>query len=190
MVDKNLLAPASVEKKLKEIVWKYLSALEFLAGVEHAEKNMEIELKEAEEIGWPAKEQLIKWVNEKKTQLSYQDQQIGVLFEDFYPKYKHFADIVGKKCTGKTIEVWWISVYKDLLVEEALEQFIEQCQDKLVDCEAFLFSLPTMMSRNDAEKDKDNIKRLDYQKQKTENSIEDLSKKLYIFTTLLWSLKK
>ena len=190
MVDKNLLAPASVEKKLNEIVGKYLGIVEFFAGIEQAEKSLDLEEDEAIELGWPSKDQLLKAIWEKKTNLKYQEPQMTAIYEEFFPKYKHFCDIIGKKCTEETIEVWWVCIHKALIVEEALEQFIVQFNDRLVECEWFFFSLPYKIAHNDPIKDADNIKHLEFKRQQTEISVEDTTKKLFIFTTLLWSLKK
>lgn len=189
MVDKSLLHPVSVQKKLDEIVGKYFSIVEFLAWVEHAWISIDLQIEEAKKVGWPQEKELVVALEGKKSTLALQEWQMSEIFLEMYPKYSYFAEIIGKKLSGKTIEVWWVSIHKDLLVKEALEQFIEQLNDKLVECEAVFFSLPIKRARNDAEKDKVNLIKLDYMEKQTQNSVEDLTKKLYVFTTLLWEMK-
>ena len=49
MVDPSILAPDSVEKKMRDIVGKYFGLIEFFSGVDGAETSIKIHMEEAEE---------------------------------------------------------------------------------------------------------------------------------------------
>lgn len=175
---------------LSEMKQKHMEMFDMLISWDSISKKFDIDAKSNAVLTWETRKLRDNELLAKRSNTELGIKQRQTLFPDFYPKYQHFSGLIGDELDEAFVEIKGLKVYRTLLDRDLLEGYKFECEQKLVQCDSWLFSLPTMLSRNTEERDKTMIEALGFDKEQTELSKKDLLKKLEIVEILLNFLDK
>lgn len=174
--DQSLFGEEAVEKKLKELSFKYLESLDNILSFNTLMKELTIQ------HGMTQKG--------RESQMS-KLKSLLVVFSDLAPKYDFFSEIAGNAVekleeTTETDDGETITVRLDILDRDMLSAKIANLKAILVECEAFAFSYPTIKAHNtDSETDTANIIRLDKENEANDVTAKNVQDKIVLFTKWL-----
>lgn len=169
---------------LAELKGKYMEMLDALISVDGVNASFDIEKEENALLEGGQRKQADADTVIKKSNYGHKQKQMQTMFPDFFPKFKYFTNLIGINVSDETIDINGYEVHKAMIDDDTIKSYRFECEQKIVQCDSFLFSYPTIVARNDKDTDKENLKKLELNKRRTEISKTDLLNKISIIEKL------
>lgn len=169
---------------LAELKGKYMEVIDALISIDGVNASFDIEQEENSLLEGGQRKQADTDTLIKKNNYGHKQKQLVIMLPDFFPKYKHFASLIGIKVDKTIKNIAGYDINVGMIDADTLKSYRFECEQKIVQCDSYLYSYPTILARNDKSKDKDNIKQLELNKKRTETSKADLLNKIIIIDKL------